>query len=127
VGAPAFFSRYRFCTGIVDGKRQVFLSSPAPFEYVDLPDNKVYTTVSTDTWESIADKFFASLAPQLELINMEPSHLGWVVRDFQPEPQPDAAFDPTLRIPQGLRLVIPSVATVLERVFNENRRVAFEA
>jgi hypothetical protein len=53
--------------------------------------------------------------------------LGWAIADFQPEPQPDCAFDPTLRIPAGLRLVIPSVNTVLERVFNESRRAAHEA
>lgn len=127
MGAPSYYSRFRFCTGILDGRGRLYFSSPEPFEYQDLPDNTVYVTVSTDTWESIADKRFASLAPQLELIGMEPSHLAWAIRDFQPEPQPDAAFDPTLRIPQGTRLVLPSVATILERVFNENRRASFEA
>lgn len=127
MGAPSYFSRYRFCTGIPDGQGRVYLSTPEPFSYVELSDNKTHVTTSTDTWESLADRYFGSLAEQLALIDMEPSHLGWVIADFQPEPQPDCAFDPTLRIPAGLRLVIPSVSTVLERVFNEKRRIAHEA
>lgn len=127
MGAPSYFSRYRFCTGIKDGAGRIYFSSPEPFEYVDLPDNKVHVTVSTDTWESIADKHFTSMTAQLALIGMEPSHLAWVLRDFQPEPQPDSAFDPTLRIPPATRLVLPSPSTVLERVFSERRRIAHEA
>jgi hypothetical protein len=124
---PSYFSRYRFCSAITDGTGKLYLTNPVPFEYEDLPDNKVYVTVSTDTWESIADGHFNALADQLALIGMEPSHLYWVLCDFQPEPRLDAAEDPTRRIPQGSRLVLPSVSTVLERLFNEARRSDFEA
>ncbi len=127
MGAPSYFSRYRFCSAIQDGQGRLYFTSPEPFEYVDLPDNRLLTTIGTETWETIADQHFASLAPQLALIGMEPSHLAWVLQDFQPDPAPDAAFDGTLRIPGNTKLVLPSLSTVLERVFNESRRAAHEA
>lgn len=126
MGVPSYYSRYRFCSGLIDQKGRVYFSSPEPFTYLDLPDNRVHISTSTDTWESLADRYFAAMAGPLALVGMEPSHLYWILCDFQPEPQPDAAFDPTLRIPPGTVLVIPSVATVQERVFNERRRADFE-
>lgn len=127
MGIPSYYSRYRFCTAYPDARGRLYFSAPEPFTYVELPDNQTHTTIATDTWESLADKFFRALTKQLALLDMEPSHLWWVLCDFQPEPQPDAAFDPTLRIPPGTKLVIPSVATVIERIFSEKRRPDFEA
>lgn len=127
MSAPSYFSRYRFCTATADAQGRLFLSSPEPFGYQDLPDNTVHIATATDTWESLADRHFASLADQLATIDMEPSHLYWILADFQPDPRPDAADDTTLRIPAGTRLVLPSVGTVLDLVFNESRRAEYEA
>lgn len=119
------WSRHRFCTGYVDARGRVYLSEREPFAYRPLADNRVWHASEGDSLFSIADRMFGGLvgAPGLE----DPSQLFWVIADYQPDPPPDWAADPTRRIPPGALVIVPSLRTVRELVFNEGRRREHEA
>jgi len=107
---PRLYSRHTFCTAQTDDNGKLFLSEREPFRYQELPDNSVHLVAQGDTLWSLAYLYFQPLP--------RPSGLWWVIADFQPDP----IFDPTLQLAEGSYLIIPSVRTVLEKVFSESRR-----
>jgi hypothetical protein len=108
--APRLYSRHTFCTGQDDSDGRAFLSEREPFRYRSLPDNLIHTVAQGDTLWHLAYRYFQPLP--------RAAGLWWVIADFQPDP----VFDPTLALAEGSTLIIPSVRTVLERVFAESRR-----
>lgn len=109
--APKLYSRYTYCAGRLDAEDRLFLSEREPFRYVSLPDNLTHQCATGDTLWSLADKYFPTIDRS--------AGLWWVIADFQPEP----IFDPTIALQPGQLLVIPSLQTVLTRVFSEDRRI----
>lgn len=107
---PRLHSRHSFTIAVRDADDTVLLTDPEPFTYRDLPDNRIHRVAEGDTLWSIANQYFSGLP--------RPAGLYWIVMDFQPTP----IHDPTVKLPLGEVLVIPSVRTVLEEVFGEDRR-----
>lgn len=107
---PQARSRYLFCEGRVNAAGALFLTDRVPFRFRELPDSRVHTVIEGHTLRTIANTFFEGIP--------RPSELWWVIADFQPEP----IVDPTIRLTPNRRLIIPSVRTVLEKIFNESRR-----
>ena len=108
------YSRYLFCMGIVDERGRLYLSDREPFRFVERADSRFHTVQEGDTLFSLAHQYFQPLP--------RPDQFFWVIADFQREP----IVDPTLKLPKGLTLVIPSVRCVVEEIFNESRRPLFE-
>ncbi len=110
---PRNLSRFTFSLGYAeaDAPDLLLLSEREPFTFREFPDNRQHSVVAGETLWTIAGRYFKEVP--------RPSGLWWVIADFQPEP----IHDPTLRLAVGSVLVIPSVRTVLESVFSENRRL----
>lgn len=108
--APRLYSRFTFCTGQDDADGKTFLSEREPFRYTTLPDNTVHIVCQGDTLWHLAHRYFQPIK--------RAAGLWWVIADFQPDP----IFDPTVELAEGTALIIPSVRTVLEKVFSEARR-----
>lgn len=110
---PRLRSRHTYTIGFEDadtlGKLQ--LSEREPFYYRDYPDNREHVVVQGDTLHRLAGAYFAPID--------DPAQLWWVIADFQPAP----IHDPTIRLEPGSTIIIPSVRTVLEVIFSENRRL----
>jgi hypothetical protein len=111
MGAPGLLSRYRFCSATAS-EGTVSLSDREPFGYEDYSDNLRHKVVEGDSLWSLASIYFD--VPGIE----EPAELWWVIADFQPDP----IFDPTIKLEIGRVMHIPSVRTVLEDIFSEDRR-----
>lgn len=112
---PRKFSRHLFTYGFKDPDDEdaddvIQLTEREPFTFKNYPDNRIHTVVEGDTLHHLAARYFAPID--------NPASLWWVIADFQPEP----IDDPTIRLRLGSTLVIPSVRTVLEAVFSEERR-----
>lgn len=106
------YSRYRYCTVLTadDGVTK-YLDEREPFRFSDESDNRFYITKEGDTWWGIAWRFFRAFR--------HPSLLWWLLCEFQPEP----VVDPTIVIPPGSQIVVPSERLVRNHVFSrENRR-----
>lgn len=110
MSGPRKGSRFTFCEGRFDDGGNLFLTDREPFGFVKLPDNKIHDVAVGDTLEGLAARYFRGVD--------DPARYWWVIADFQPE----AIIDPTLRLTPGRKLVIPSVRTLVERVFAEARR-----
>lgn len=114
---PRKFSRHTFTLGFndyeLDGSVQdeLMLSERAPFSFRVLSDNRQHVVHEGETIFSIAARYFAGLP--------RPAGLWWVIADFQPDP----IHDPTIRLPIGTVLTIPSTRTVEELILSEQRRV----
>lgn len=111
---PRRNSRHLYCLGFKDpddmpGDLQ--LTEREPFLYRNLPDNKQHTVVQGDTLHRLAAKFFAPIESA--------ANLWWIIADFQPDP----IHDPTIALVPGSVLVIPSVRTVVEALFSDDRRL----
>lgn len=113
---PGVLSMYRFCTALTDPfTGQLYLTDPAPFAYQELDDTREHTVSDGDTWESIAGKYYRAIPGGAEL---------WpVIAAFQPHPPMDASVPPE----RGAIVYVPSERTIFEVVFNEARRVDYEA
>lgn len=109
--APRVYSRHSFCTAQLDANGKLYLSDRTPFRYQDFTDNISHTVAEGETLWHLAARYFADLP--------RPAGLWWVIADFQPDP----VFDPTIALAAGSVLVIPSMQTVLTRVFAEDRRI----
>ena len=86
------------------------LAGREPFRFRELPDNRIVKAKEGDTLFTLAARNFAGIA--------RPAGLWWVIADFQPQP----IVDPTVRLRPGALVVIPSVRTVQEQIFSEERR-----
>jgi len=108
--SPRQFSRHTFCRGITDDAGRQLLTAPEPFRFMVLPDNASHIVAEGDTLWTLADRYYHP--------HPQAAQLWWVIADFQPQP----IVDPTVRLAPGTVLLVPSLRTVLERVFNERRR-----
>lgn len=107
---PRRLSRYLFSDGFKNEDGDFILTDPTPYRFKDFSDNIIYTTKHGDTLFAIADLHFKGVP--------RPSGLWWIIADFQPDP----IHDPTIRFENGIQIVIPSLRTVVEEIFNERRR-----
>lgn len=107
---PRLYSRHTFCEAVIDDAGRLYLTDREPYGYRDLPDNRTHRVAEGDTLQTLAARYFAELP--------DPAWLWWVIADFQPDP----IFDPTIALAPGAVLIIPSVQTVLSRIFDEARR-----
>lgn len=109
---PNRFSRHRFTLGVADDEERTFLTERVQFRYRERSDNKLHVVRTGDTLFSLAGRYFD--------VFDRAAGLWWVIADFQPDP----IHDPTLRLEDGRVLIIPSVRTVQEEIFNERRRAS---
>lgn len=107
---PRLLSRYQFCTQLADSNGALYLSERDPFLYQPFTDNIEHKVADGDTLQSIASRYYAALP--------EPDLLWWVIADFQPDP----VFDPTIALAPGTTIIVPSVTTLREQIFNEARQ-----
>lgn len=106
---PQRWSRHIFSAGyVVDGVRR--LAERERYGYHNFPDNRIHVVQDGDTLEDLAERYFAGMP--------RACGLWWVIADFQPAP----IQDPTLALQAGATLIIPSLRTVQEEVFNARRR-----
>ena len=114
---PRKFSRHSFVLGVADASAPdaLQLTERDPFGYVPLRDTRQHVVVQGDTLWSLASKYFRGF--------QRPAGLWWVIADFQPDP----ILDPTVALRVGSVVYIPSVRTVIERVFSETRRLEPES
>jgi len=115
-------SRFRNSYETIDDDGLTFVAEADPFEYEDLPDNAVHQVAEGETWHSIAGDRFAALLRQPEAARfsqrLKPSGLFWIIMDFQPVPYLDPYTPPA----PGTELFVPSVRTVIERIFDSDRQ-----
>lgn len=107
---PRRFSRHSFTFGI-RREGDYILTTAEPFRFRELDDNRLLTVKQGETLFSIAGREFKGIGPR-------PAGLWWIIADFQPSP----IHDPTLEIPMGTTLFIPSNRTILEEIFSQARR-----
>ena len=107
---PRRWSRFTFCTALQDDDGILFLTEREPFGYQPFTDNRLHVVKEGESLFTLAGRYFAPLP--------RPAGLWWVLADFQPEP----ILDPTLALTPGTTLVVPSLRTVQEEIFNEHRR-----
>lgn len=113
---PRRFSRHIYCLGFRDGDGDggigpFQLSEREPFLFTEYADNREHIVADGETLFSLAARYFATIP--------RGAGLWWVLADFQPDP----ILDPTIALVAGQTLIIPSVRTVTESVFDENRRL----
>lgn len=111
---PRKYSRYTFSLAFEDTNNALQLTERQPYAYREFSDNVQHEVKEGETLGSLAARYFRGID--------NAAKLWWVIADFQPEP----IHDPTLRIDLGRVLVIPSVRTLTEFVFAENRRFESE-
>jgi hypothetical protein len=111
---PRLHSRHSFTKAYTDGDKQ-FLTQRVPFPYEDRRDNVVYIVKDGDFLEGLAARMFA---PLNDPPTFSAASLWWVIMDYQPTP----IHDPTIRLVAGTKLIIPSLRTVQDRVFNLSYR-----
>lgn len=75
----------------------------------NLPDNRMHIVRDGDTLFHLAGEYFKPLP--------RACGLWWIIADFQPTP----IHDPTLRLETGRVLVIPSLQTVMNLIFDTRR------
>lgn len=107
---PRRYSRYTFCSALLDEAERLHLTEREPFRFRALSDNRQHVVKEGDTLFSLAGRYFAPLP--------RPAGLWWVIAYFQPDP----IHDPTLSLEVGRVLVVPSLRTITEEVFSERRR-----
>jgi len=107
---PRHYSRHTFTTGETDDDDRAFLTDRSIFAYEALSDNRQIIAQQGDTLYTLAARYFKGVP--------RPAGFWWIIGDFQPQP----IHDPTIQLAAGQVLVIPSVRTITERVFNEERR-----
>jgi hypothetical protein len=114
---PRQYSRHLYCLGYQDqlGDHPVFMRARIPFRYQQRSDNILVVAKSGDTFYSLAGRYYSSLP--------RGCGLWWAIADFQPQP----VHDPTLQLAAGQVVVVPSLRTVLEEVFDDSRVLESEA
>lgn len=109
---PRKFSRHSFCAAIKDEDTGVFfLTDRVPYAFRNRPDNIHHVVQGGDSLWSIAGMYYDGSFDR-------PEGLWWVIADFQPDP----VYDPTIELQGGSLIIVPSVRTVIEEIFSENRR-----
>ncbi len=108
--APRTGSRHSFTLGVRDELGRRFLTEREPYGFRGHADTRVHVVAQGDTLFDLAGRYFAPL----------PRACGfwWVLADFQPDP----IIDPTLELPVGRRLFVPSLRVVTDVILGEPRR-----
>lgn len=114
---PRRFSRHTFTRASTDADERQFLSDRDKFLFRQLDDNTYHTIKEGDTLQNLAGRFYAPLSGA-NGISFSPAQLWWVIADFQVPP----IHDPTILLSPGSTLIIPSLRTVREKVFNPSTR-----
>lgn len=107
---PRRQSRHTFTRAILDDSGHLVLTEPEPFRFRQLDDNSLHIVKDGESLFSLAGLYFRPFP--------RGCGLWWIIADFQPDP----IHDPTRKLRAGTLLVIPSVRTVAEEIFGENRR-----
>lgn len=109
---PRINSRHEFTYSIEDvttGKR--ILTEREPYRFRNFNDNIVHVVGEGDSLFNLAGRYYKGFTDR-------PAGLWWVIADFQPDP----ILDPTLALDIGREIVIPSLRTIREEIFNPARR-----
>lgn len=107
---PQRWSRHLYTAGVEQEDGRQLLTDRERFPFRSFRDNRIHVVSQGDTLWGLANRYFAGLP--------RPAGLWWVIADFQPNP----IRDPTLALAPGTTLIIPSVRTVQEEVFNARRQ-----
>lgn len=105
-------SRYRYNRSYTDATGSPYLDEREPFRYRAQADNIHHISQEGDTWWGLAQRYYSGFE--------RASGLWWVICEYQPQP----IVDPTLTIPAGSTVVIPSARLVRLDVFSDARRAA---
>lgn len=103
------WSRYRYCTMYADGD-VMYLDEREPFRYRDDTDNRYHTASEGDTWWGLAHLYFQGVP--------RACGLWWLLCEFQPEP----VIDPTIAIPDGKLIIVPSMRLLRMKIFSVEER-----
>lgn len=107
------FSVYRFCTGLPDAVGRLYLTDYVPFPYVAWPDNIPHVVRDGDTLWGIAAYHYRA-RPY--------GHHYWkLVAHFQPA-DGILVHDPTIALPAGKTLFLPSLVKIDTVILDESRR-----
>lgn len=112
---PRNLSRHTFTTQVTRADGYVYLTDREKFTYAPYRDNVSHTVTEGETLWTLAATYYAELSDPPAF---SAASLWWVIADFQPQP----IHDPTVQFLVGETLIIPSLATVRNRVFNPNER-----
>lgn len=106
---PLARSRFIHSRGLTDAAGRLYLTQPVPFRYRQLADNRFHTALQGDHLHGLAERYFAPTPGAAQL--------WWVIGHFQPRP----IHDPTIELTPGRVIVIPSLRTTVELIFNPTR------
>jgi hypothetical protein len=99
----------------VRGREVVLLTDREKYLYESLPDNISHIVREGDTLQNLAARYYAPLSDPPKF---SAASLWWAIADFQPQP----IHDPTILLAVGSTLIVPSLRTINDRVFNPNIR-----
>jgi len=107
---PKVGSRHTFTRLRTDSDGVRYLTERAPYLYRELDDNELHIIRQGETWWTLAARYFTGL----------PRACGfwWAIADFQPS----TVVDPTIPPEPGSVVVVPSLATLVNRILSEDRR-----
>ena len=86
------------------------MTDRVPYRFKDFPDNISHIVEHGDTLFTIAGRYYRSIE--------RGCGLWWILADFQPIP----ILDPTRRLAIGRIIYGPSLQTIFQEIFNEDRR-----
>lgn len=107
------FSVHRFCTGLTDSAGRLYLTDRVPFAFVAWEDNIPHPIKDGDTLWSVAAHYYQA-RPY--------AHAYWkILADFQPA-DGVRVHDPTIALPAGETLYLPSPVKIDTVILDESRR-----
>jgi hypothetical protein len=110
-------SIYQFCTGLEDDDGRLYLTDYVAFPFSVRPDNIPHTIRDGDTLHGLAAYYY-------ELVGKRPN--GWrywkLLPAFQPADSGVRVHDPTVALPLGRTLWLPSLRTIDTEILAESRR-----
>ena len=104
---PRTNSRYFNATGVTDADGRRYLTEVDLIAFRAKSDNRYHTVKSGETPYNLAGKYFYPLE--------RAAGLWWIIAMFQTPP----VIDPTVPLPVGTVLVIPSISTVVTEILTE--------
>lgn len=108
---PRQFSRYSFTAALEDAAGRQILTAREFIRFEERPDNRYHLVREGDSIFGLASLYFDGFTDR-------PDGFWWAIADFQPVP----IHDPTVQLSAGSTIVVPSVAFLVERVFDAGRR-----
>lgn len=107
--AVGIYSRYRWCEIYQDERGRRFFGPRPRFGYRDLPDNRLHVVRGGERLWHVSQLAFPG--------HPRNGNLWWVIADFQPEP----ILDPTIILPDGQQLYVPSTRTLETLILASDR------